>query len=1288
MTWRGRLRRLRLAVLALLSVTVIVLGVLAGLTQLAMPWLQHHPQYVESWLSDRVGRSVSIGHLTGAWVGGGPVLTLDEVRIAAKAGAENALVIPHAQLAFDLSALFRRNRAVSEFRLAGLDLQIVNEDGGWHLRGLDLDSAGDDGSEPFSMGALGAVEITDVKLAIVDAAHDFKLALGVPVLRLLNRGDHLRLVGRVRLLDTDSPPLELVADVDPTHKAGELYVGGRDIDLARVAAQQSPFGVELGAGRGQLQLWVRFTAGAPEDVRARVDLHDVQLGTDETLAIDEHTRVTPRVAFDRLAFVARWLRRPDGWMFDLADFIADRGVPAAPARLGLQRSGESDDVHYRAGVIALPLEPLGNVAILVDRLPAGLRQWLYLAHPRGSVESADVTWNGRRDYAVNASVRGLGLGPAGAAPGVERIDLDVHADADALLAQLPSQAVRVDYPHVFRKPFLFSTFGGDVIARRTDDAWRIETGRLAFEGEGFGGEIRGSVDLPDDGKPPALDMYAALSHADVTAARLFWPTVAMQPKAIAWLDRALVGGQVLDGRIAIRGDLANWPFHDHSGVMVAHAQLEDFELEYDDNWPRARDVHASIAFVNDSLRLDVDRGEALGNRIRDASAVIEDFGPLVLDLRVKGDGSGANLLGFLRATPLGKQYEAQLKDIEIGGKGVVGFTMNLPIRQMESMTLEGDVELADAKLDDNAFNLHFLDANGHLRFGKNGFSADAIDVMFRERKAKLSMAVGAYVADPSHAFEASLTGRFPVAKVFADVPVLAPAFAHFPGESEWAVGISIAASEAGDGRKRLSLTSDLRGTGIDLPAPLRKAEDASLPFRLGIDLPFEGQVFSAALGSLVSVEGRVPSAVRPFAASVAFGAGSAGQPPAQGVAIGGRVAELDAGAWIDLAPGAGSGSGNLLQGIDVRADDLLFGSRHFPDIRLRIDNAATATVIGVEGASMQGSLSIPNGSVASTGVTAKFERIHWPDGSPDDEADAPDTNALSDVAPGSLPALHLSVGDLRLGSARFGSAQFESRPIANGMHIDKLEALSPNIAMKASGDWTGTAKSNRTRLSIDLSAQNLGHMMDALGFPGIIDGGTTHGTIDANWPGPPSGFALQKLEGTLAINVAEGRILEVDTPSAGRIFGLFSLTEIPRRLSLDFSDFFKSGFSFNSIIGKFRFTGGNAYTDDLTIKSPAADIVVTGRTGLRSKDYDQQMNVTPHAGSTLPIVGAIAAGPVGAAAGLVVQGILNKPLGRAMTSRYQVTGSWAKPTITLIAKFKRAKRDADGAVDAPDPQSP
>jgi len=201
-------------------------------------------------------------------------------------------------------------------------------------------------------------------------------------------------------------------------------------------------------------------------------------------------------------------------------------------------------------------------------------------------------------------------------------------------------------------------------------------------------------------------------------------------------------------------------------------------------------------------------------------------------------------------------------------------------------------------------------------------------------------------------------------------------------------------------------------------------------------------------------------------------------------------------------------------------------------------------------------------------------------------------------------------------------------------------------------------------------------MLDAFGFDGIIDGGQTIARINASWPGTPAAFALANTSGSLEIEVGQGRILDVEPGAGGRLFGLLSLREIPRRLALDFSDLFKSGMSFNSIKGHFELRDGNAYTNDLAISSPSADITITGRTGLRDKDYEQDMVVIPRAGVALPVVGALAGGPVGAAAGLVVQSLIGKRLNRAARSHYTVTGSWQKPLITLISREQSRTQDA------------
>jgi uncharacterized protein YhdP len=172
--------------------------------------------------------------------------------------------------------------------------------------------------------------------------------------------------------------------------------------------------------------------------------------------------------------------------------------------------------------------------------------------------------------------------------------------------------------------------------------------------------------------------------------------------------------------------------------------------------------------------------------------------------------------------------------------------------------------------------------------------------------------------------------------------------------------------------------------------------------------------------------------------------------------------------------------------------------------------------------------------------------------------------------------------------------------------------------------------------------------------------------IDGTWPGAPSAFSLAWMSGKLDIKVGEGSILAVK-PGLGRLLGLLSLRELPSRLMLHFGDVFKSGFGFDHASADFTLKDGNAFTQDMLIAAPAARIGMQGRTGFRARDYDLDVEVTPHVGGALPVVGAVIGGPVGAAAGLVVQGLIGKGINKAAGSIYRVTGSWDKPKIETVA---------------------
>ena len=182
-----------------------------------------------------------------------------------------------------------------------------------------------------------------------------------------------------------------------------------------------------------------------------------------------------------------------------------------------------------------------------------------------------------------------------------------------------------------------------------------------------------------------------------------------------------------------------------------------------------------------------------------------------------------------------------------------------------------------------------------------------------------------------------------------------------------------------------------------------------------------------------------------------------------------------------------------------------------------------------------------------------------------------------------------------------------------------------------------------------------------------IKDGETRLKMNALWHGSPMDFSLADINGELTMEIEKGRVLDIE-PSAGRLFGLLSLQTLPRRLSLDFSDLFGKGFTFDQIAGTFTIESGNAYTNNLSMTGPSANIEITGRTGLIDKDYDQIVTVTPQVSDTLPLASALF-GPIGVGVGAVIFlagelfDTIPRQIDKILRYQYTISGSWDNPVV-------------------------
>jgi uncharacterized protein (TIGR02099 family) len=1279
---RRRLRHARLWLQALFAGVVILAALAVGITQaVVLPWLADHPERVSAFLGERLQRPVSVARVDARWERNGPLLDLQDVRIGVDQPGQPALLISHAGLKINLFAWAHRNASWNEFRLDGLDLNLLHTaEGAWQLRGLAAGdrSGGDDQRALFDLRALVLRNLT---VSVNDAGSGQQFRFGADELRLINAGDQHRLAARVRCLQTQSAPIDTVIEYNSAEDSGIAYAGGESLDLAAILHGYPLLGTTIVRGSGRAQLWARWHASTVTDARVEVALADLLLEAQTPIELDAKRRVTPRLNFNSIAFGARWARTPGGWAADVADLKVERQeIARAPSSAHIEAQAGTDGAPtaYLVRVRDVDISTPASVAMLFEKVPSAWRSWLYTGNPQGDVRAADLRWAGSGDFDVAADLDAVGWRAVDKSPGVTGLRGRLRGDDQALMLELPARsALSVDEPHVFRRPFEFSEFSGSIAAYRVDEAWRLETDALAFEGAGYGGELRGALDIPDAGGRPRIDAYAAVTQAQVPASHLFWPINVMPPAAIAWLDRALDAGRVTGGRAAIRGDLADWPFRNFAGRFEAHAEVEDVLLRYLPDWPVAEHISASANFVNTALHVEADAAVVKANKVLHASADIGDLGEPVLEIDASGQGAGRDLLAFVKATPIGQRFGAQLLGVDVGGQGKVDFHLHVPIKQPEELALSGTAVLADADLTDAKYDLQLDHANGKVRFSQAGFSADDLAVAMQGEPATFALAVGAFAASPRHSVEAMLSARLPAAKVTAYVPALSAWAEHVAGTAVWNATFS---ADAGDsGVQQLVVASDLRGVASDLPAPLDKAADTTLPLRVALAMPFAGGSVDLSVGDLLHLRGRMATPASPFAARVTFGADTSEAPPKSGLVVSGKTPRLDLSGWLDFSTGRGGDENTTLNSVELEADSLLAWDRDFGAGRFTLAHAADGLDLGFTGDAVDGTLHVPLANLRQRGITAQFAHLYWP------ETSDAEPSALSAENPAALPPLHLHVADFRLGKQTFGETSVETYPIDGGAHFDQVSAHSSNIEMRAHGDWTGRPGSDRSAFTIELSAHNVGSMLDAFGYAGVIDGGETVAHIEGSWAGAPSTFALTRLDGTLKVSMKSGRIPDADF-GAKRVLGLFNLAAIPRRLAFDWGDLFKTGFSFDSIDGLFALKDGDARTENLVVRSPTADMVLKGRMGLKEKDWDQTVDVTPHVGGTLAVGGALIGGPVGAAAGVLLQGVFRNQINSVASAQYKVTGSWENPKITVIAKQTRGRKPATGGDSAGDAQ--
>ncbi|MDR3300643.1 MAG: TIGR02099 family protein [Candidatus Accumulibacter sp.] len=1252
-----------------------------------LPHIESYRPGIERMVSDGLGRAVSIGRVEASWDGIHPNLALYDVSVADAEGRP-ALAFSRVETVLSWWSVAEMRLRLRLLRIGEPTLHIRRDgDGGLFIAGIPLVR---EGGGNGNGGGIAAWLLEQRRIRVDGATLIWKddlrnapeLVMEDVNIALDNHGQ------RHRFGLTARSPREFASRVDargdfigadfgaPDAWRGQLFAEIGEADLA-VWEHWVDYPATLSRGRGAARAWLTFAGGGLREATADVSLRDVDLRLAEDLPALDIESVSGRL---RASFSAGGLS-VKGQNFELLSRAAAReGKPAGGARpirvepvdFGFawqkDRKSTSGAAVGSAEVSRADLDALSRLAAYLP-FDSSLRQTLADCAPSGQVSALSARWSGDAEktltYALKADLRGMGARATGNFPGFSGITGTLEASETGGKVVLHSATSSIDLPMVFPEPLIqLDSLNLQASWKIERDGLEVELTRVDFAGPEAAGSARGSYRTAADG-PGTIELTAALTRADARAVWRYMPHVVGQG-ARRWLRDSLLAGQATEARLTLNGNLKDFPFLDQRlGQFLVTVKARDVVLDYGAGWPRIDDIHGDLRFEGNGMSIEARQGRILGARLTDTWVRIPDFDAPVSTLFVKGqaDGPSAEFLKFIDRSPVSEQIDHFTKNMSAAGNGQLNIDLTIPLdeRKLKESRIAGVYRFIGNAVTVDAALPPLRQVNGSLRFSGSDLSIPEIDASLfggtlkikgDARDGRLSIAadgtadIGQLRRQSAHPLLNSLSGTVP-----------------YHGEIR-----------IGGRHTDLVVESNLVGLTSTLPEPLAKAAGDALALRFEkrpLDAnnanrateTVERELIDAALGTILSarlVRRKSAGGFTPERGAIAIG-----RPlwlPEKGLTLGISARYLDLDAWQKLfaatpadVPEAAA-SAWLPDAVNLRADELSVYGTAWSDVDLSATLAPKQWKIHVDSRQMKGDITW-NGDGGGQ-LVARLARLIVERLPPPSATDAGWTTER-------LPALDIVADEFIVRQFNFGRLEVRASNDGAGWNLDHIEASNPHGVLIGKGTWQQEGSAGRTQLSFKLESDNVGRLLARMGYPGTVRAGTARLDGNLGWNGAPTEVDYASMRGDLKLAAAKGQFLKLDPGAAGKLLGLISLQNLPRRISLDFRDVFSAGLAFDVIAGKMTVLEGIMRTEQLRIDSPAARVSMRGEVDLARETQRLNVTVQPEVGDTAAL-GVAFVNPLAGAVTWVANKVLRNPLGTVFGYNYLITGGWDDPKVEKL----------------------
>ena len=866
--------------------------------------------------------------------------------------------------------------------------------------------------------------------------------------------------------------------------------------------------------------------------------------------------------------------------------------------------------------------------------------------PSGQLKDLKLSWksanNQFSELDLQSQLLNVSVNPYQNFPGVKNLTGIVDIKKTRGSIKSVSKDLTIIKNDIFRQPITFSQFSG--VIKWKDNLFNLEN--IVIQNNDVNSIVNGSYKNVNHGSS-IVDLVIKMPLIDLPSLKKYYP-LQLGKKTLHWLDTSLLKGQAQNTIIELKGPAKDFPFVDtknnpdfKKGIFKIESTIVDSFIEYGEGWPELNNFDFKINVLNNKVNFESIQGDLLGNNIVKMNGAISPFNieePMMnIDLTL--DSPIPNIISAINKSPIKQVMKGFFDKMQGEGSGQLAVKLKIPLKDEENITFKGSYEFKNSYLINDDLGMPKINnILGYIEFDEN-------DLRINDVKANLS----------GSPITISLNNVGDVTQVNVDGTINKEFFWSTLGE-DWANNIDGEASWNSEIKIEEKLTSikiesDLKGLSSSLPPPFDKKEnDIKTLLMTTASINSKQDIISLEIGTNVFAK---LIKENNYAGVFGIKKGIIGinttqiDIPDKGVLLSAELNKVNLENFYSLLGSDGSKPLITNANIDIKELDI-YGYKIFnSNIKYLPSNSNSSIQILSEDV-IGNILWDKKNNILKAG----FEKLHLKKNNILIENE----NKFIFANP---PKINIKANSIAVDDDTYGDLSLIAYKENKIWNIQNFKISNPEHTINGTGLWDDEGLSPNTSINFSWNINNIEKTFEQLSYPELIKDGKASVIGMLGWPKSPFDFDKSALKGNFSLTATDGVVQEAK-PGVARLFGLLTLQNLPRRLSLDFSDIFSKGFIFDRINAGVIVNNGILKSNRFTMEGPAAEVSIKGETNIIKETQNIHVIVNPRISDSLSLL-SLAGGPLAGAAAFIAQKILKDPLNKILSDEYQIIGTWDDP---------------------------